>query len=177
MLVFWGLLIVIIAGLLWRAKLRFHFAIMDGKLLFSGRAYFFFQLIRIPLWYEAPLDRFIRRLISNMGKHKDKTKYDRFKKLIIKFARECGNISELECRGRVGVENDAFKSVFAAGALQIALCALAGALFDAEPDVHIKPNFERPSFWINMEGIIEIVITQIITNEIRKRGIFQWRTR
>lgn len=160
--VFLGVLLVA-AALLWRMKVAFSLVLAGEHVHARAELRILFGLLKIP--FEA--DMRIGELLCGKGRkpRKNTPKRNRFLRKILWEGRRTGALalSEFQCRGLVGDASDAFRSVMAAGAVQIALELLLNFLFPLNPArVAIAPSFEQNAIWVYMEGILEIVPTQII---------------
>ena len=160
--------IVLSVCLFWRITLRFRVQMMDAHLLACAEIRLLFGLIRIPVGVDTSIAALLR------GKReKEKAKKPRRKSLLrglLRQGRKTGalRLTELNCRGLIGDADDAFFSVMAAGTIQIALELLLHTRFSpCSCRISIAPSFERNALWIYMEGILEIVPTQIIGILIR----------
>ena len=165
--IFAGVIILTVC-LLWRITLRFRVQLMDAHLLACAEIRLLFGLIRIPVGVDMSIAALLR------GKReKEKKKKNQRKSLLrglLRQGRKIGALrfSEFNCRGLVGYADDAFFSVMAAGTMQITLELLLRMwLFPRSGRISITPSFERNALWIYMEGILEIVPTQIIGILIR----------
>lgn len=165
--IFAGVVILAVC-LLWRITLRFRVQMMDAHLLARAEIRLLFGLIRIPVGVDTSIAALLR------GKReKEKKKESKRKSLLrglLRQGRKTGALrfSEFNCRGLVGYADDAFFSVMVAGTVQIALELLLRTwLFPRSGCVSIAPSFDRNALWIYMEGILEIVPTQIIGILIR----------
>ena len=165
--IFAGVVILAVC-LLWRITLRFRVQMMDAHLLARAEIRLLFGLIRIPVGVDTSIAALLR------GKReKEKAKKPRRKSLLrglLRQGRKTGalRLTELNCRGLIGDADDAFFSVMAAGTIQIALELLLHTRFSpCSCRISIAPSFERNALWIYMEGILEIVPTQIIGILIR----------
>ena len=165
--IFAGVVILAVC-LLWRITLRFRVQMMDAHLLARAEIRLLFGLIRIPVGVDTSIAALLR------GKReKEKKKESKRKSLLrglLRQGRKTGalRLTEFNCRGLVGYADDAFFSVMAAGTMQITLELLLRMwLFPRSARISITPSFERNALWIYMEGILEIVPTQIIGILIR----------
>lgn len=165
--IFVGVVILAVC-LLWRITLRFRVQMMDAHLLARAEICLLFGLIRIPVGVDTSIAALLR------GKReKEKKKESKRKSLLrglLRQGRKTGalRLTELNCRGLIGDADDAFFSVMAAGTIQIALELLLHTRFSpCSCRISIAPSFERNALWIYMEGILEIVPTQIIGILIR----------
>ena len=165
--IFVGVVILAVC-LLWRITLRFRVQMMDAHILARAEIRLLFVLIRIPVGVDTSIAALLR------GKReKEKKKESKRKSLLrglLRQGRKTGalRLTELNCRGLIGDADDAFFSVMAAGTIQIALELLLHTRFSpCSCRISIAPSFERNALWIYMEGILEIVPTQIIGILIR----------
>ena len=165
--IFVGVVILAVC-LLWRITLRFRVQMMDAHLLARAEIRLLFGLIRIPVGVDTSIAALLR------GKReKEKKKESKRKSLLrglLRQGRKTGalRLSEFNCRGLSGGGVDAFFSVMAAGTVQVVLELLLHSRFSpCSCRISIAPSFERNALWIYMEGILEIVPTQIIGILIR----------
>lgn len=162
---------VLLACLLWKIKVCFRSQVLDDRLKMQAELRLLFGCIRIPMNAETGIIELIGR--KKKRKKRKRPERKRLLHLLLSKGRQNGSmhLSSFICRGLVGNEQDAFLSVMAAGSIQVFFEILTGTLFPGcHTSVKIVPSFDRSSIWIYMEGILEILPTQIIGVMIRRKG-------
>lgn len=167
--IFSGVLALIVC-LLWRVKIHFCAELNDTHLYARAKLCLLFGLVKIPMDIDTNIIALLRKKQKKTEKEKPKRKQLLHK--LLWNSRKTGTLrlAELNCKGIIGDAGDAFCSVMAAGAVQTALELLLRVCFPSHQGrIAIAPVFDRHAIWIYMEGILEILPTQIIGVLIRVR--------
>lgn len=163
---------VFLICLLWKIKVLFYAQVQDDFLRIHAELRLLFGVIRIPMDAETGICEMIGRR-NKRKKKKKRPERKRFLRLLLSKGRENGalRLSSFTCRGLIGNADDAFLSVMGAGSVQVLFDMLISVLFPGcRSSVNIVPSFERNSIWIYMEGILEILPTQIMNAMIQRKG-------
>lgn len=166
----------LLSGLLSRIAIRFRIELTGVQLRASAKLCFFFGMIRIPIETETSLPLLLyRKKKEKKRKRKGKKPKQKtaFRELLWHgWKTKALHLVKFTCRGLVGGE-DAFLSVMTAGCIKSVLSLLLRMVSPAcKSEVAFRPSFMQSAFWIYMEGILEIVPTEIISVliKVRKRG-------
>lgn len=158
----------LLACVLWRIAVRFHIQLTGAHFYAHADLCLLFGLIRIPMGVETSIPALLRRTEKKKPKAR-KPQRKRLLHTILWHGRKTGalRLKKFKCCGRIGDADDAFCSVMAAGVAEIVL-ELLRAWFPAHSgSISIAPSFEHSVVWVYLEGILEIVPTQIIGVLIR----------
>lgn len=152
--------VVLLLALL-NVRLSFRLLVIKTKCTLSGSVGIALGLIRIPFEIKVTPELFLKLLKPEKKKEKKKSKLPF---LLLKNYKKWLRIKKLMIKGRIGIKDDAFKTVMYTGAAQLLLENAMPFVITKKSAVAIafKPCFSWSLFWINMEGILHLSPTQII---------------
>ena len=154
-----------VACMLYHIRISFGIELMNMNLTAHVEIGLLFGLIRIPVTIEMSLFSLFHK-IREQQKNSKRIKLKSGQVLqILQHGKKTRTtwFPSFHCRGRIGIADDAFLSVIVAGITQAVFqSAFHIFLQPRSGRISIRPNFESNGIWFYLEGILQIVPTQII---------------
>ena len=154
-----------VACMLYHIRIGFGIELVNMNLTAHVEIYLLFGLIRIPVTIEMSLFSLFHKIREQQKNSKRiKLKSGQVLQILQHGKKTRTNwFPSFHCRGRIGIAADAFLSVIVAGITQAVFqSAFHIFLQPRSGRIYIRPNFERNGIWFYLEGILQIVPTQII---------------
>lgn len=182
-----GAILAVSLGMAWRLKLKIDLRIAHGQSDIYLDLFFFYSLIKIPLHLQLlyrhgerlqlirlKKDNSRKLLFPKISKRKSIAS-QLIKKLAFKHYESWIKLKSADCFLHLGADN-AYNTVMLCALFKNSFETLLHALFfDDDPHIScaVKPNFERPQFILNLEGIIHLHHVKIILVTVKEFAILK----
>ena len=142
-------------------KKRFYFNVLAGNKNVLIRINWLF----LKKEWKISLFEFEKKIFENLGKTKKKSSVPLRK--IVK--RGCTELVELCVTGRIGIVNDAAKTAFLCGVMNVFAETVLKEMGAKKVYIRFVPDFTQDLFWLYMEGRIAVYPRKIAAILIKEK--------